>query len=179
MVTVVESQAYRILDIGPADWPRWNSQIMALEQECFEPARQGTEDHLLAVLAEDGALGAIAADEQQVVGFYLGAPLELFSEKEWVRQDPELGKRTTLYAADLIILPTWQGQGIGAALKAHQVQRARAAGYRFISGRYRVGLAEAMGRISRKLGASEVLYLRDSYPDDLDPRDAVYYRINL
>jgi predicted N-acetyltransferase YhbS len=153
----VKPKAYRILDIGPADWPRWSQQIMVIEHECFEPARRGTEAHLIDLLGEKGALGAIAVDREQVVGFCLGAPLEMFSDMEWVRQDPELGRRTTLYAADLIVAPARQGQGIGAALKGNQIECARAAGYRFISGRYRVGLAEAMGRISRRLGASEFI----------------------
>ncbi|MDA1316098.1 MAG: GNAT family N-acetyltransferase [Acidobacteria bacterium] len=152
---------------------------MAIEQECFEPARRETEEHLIAVLAEEGALGSVAVEEQQVAGFCLGGPLELFCEMEWVRQDAELGRRTTLYADDLIVSPARQGHGIGAALKAHQIERARASGYKFISGRYRVGLAEVMGRISRKLGASEIRYLRNSYQDDIEPRDAVYYRMNL
>jgi predicted N-acetyltransferase YhbS len=152
---------------------------MAIEEACFEPARRGTEAHLLDVLRETGSIGAIATEEDRVVGFCMGAPLEFFREMEWVKDDPEFGRRTTLYAADLIVSPDHQRQGIGAALKANQIDRARRAGHLYITGRYRVRLAEGMGRISRKWGAYEVQYLRDSYADDLEPRDAVYYRIDL
>ena len=152
---------------------------MAIEEECFEPARRGTADSLGAVLAEDRSIGAITLHGEHVVGFCLGGPLELFPEMVWAREDPEFGLETTLYAADLIVSPSRQGQGIGAAMKARQIERARSAGYKCVSGRYRVGLAEGMRRISSNLGAHQVQYLPDSYFDDLEPRDAVYYRIDL
>jgi len=167
------------LDIGLDDWPLWSEQIMVIEEACFEPARRGTADSLAAILGDGRSIGAVAAEGKQAVGFSLGGPLELFPEMEWVRDDPEFGRGTTLYAADLIVVPSRQGQGIGASLEVHQIERARVAGYRYIAGRYRVGLAEGMQSISRKLGARRVQYLRDSYSDDLQPRDAVYYRIDL
>ena len=179
VVAVVDLMAYRILDIGSYDWPLWSGQVMVIEEECFESARRGTADSLATILAEDRSIGAITLQGEHVVGFCLGGPLELFPEMEWAREDAEFGRETTLYAADLIVAPSRQGQGIGAALKTHQVERARSARYKYIAGRYRVGLAEGMGHISSKLGAYQVQYLRDSYADDLEPRDAVYYRIDL
>ncbi len=153
---------------------------MAIEEECFEPARRGTEAHLLDVLRADGSIGAVAVEEEErVVGFCMGGPPEFFPDMQWVRDDAEFGHRTTLYAADLIVSPGRQGQGIGSALKANQIERARRGGFKYITGRYRVGIAEGMGRISRKWGAYDLRYLRDSYADDLEPRDAVYYRIDL
>ena len=152
---------------------------MALEESCFEPARRDTPEQLAAMLAQPGAIASIAVDDDKTLGYCLGVPLEFFHSLPWVTEDPEFGHRTTVYAGGLAILPSHRGQGIGLALKSNQVERARATGYRYITGRYRVGLAEGMRRIASHFGAQQAQFLEGVYADDLNPKDGVYYRIDL
>lgn len=170
---------YEIRPISSDDWPRLGDQLMTIEEVCFEPARRDTPEQIAAMLAEPGAIGSIAVETDQVVGYCLGTPLEFFRSLPWVAEDPEFGCRTTLYAGGLAILPSHRGQGIGLTLKADQVDRARSAGYRYITGRYRVIIAEGMRRICAHFGAQQAQFLEGVYTDDLDPKDGVYYRINL
>ena len=170
---------YEVQPITSDDWPRIGDQVTAIEVECFEPARRDTPQQLAAMLAQPDAIASIAINDGKALGYCLGVPLEFFHALPWVAEDPEFGHRTTIYAGGLAVSPSHRSQGIGLALKADQVARARAAGYRYITGRYRVGLAEGMRRISAHFGAQQARFLRGVYPDDLDPKDGVYYRIDL
>lgn len=170
---------YQVQPIASDDWPRLGHQIMAIEEACFEPARRDTPEQMAAMLVEPGAIASIATENDQILGYCLGVPLEFFHSLPWVAEDPEFRRRTTLYAGGLAISPSHRGQGIDLALKTDQVNRARDAGYHYITGRYRVGLAEGMRRIAAHFGAQQAQFLKGVYTDDLDPKDGVYYRIDL
>lgn len=168
---------YRKLD--PGLWKRYRDQAIALEKSVYESARRDSVDRLDEIVLHARSVSVIALAGDAVAGFSLGAPLELFDDVNGVPTDPRFGRGDTLYAADTAVAPAHRRRGVARRLKQHQIETARAAGYAVIAGRVRVGLADAMWKLNRSLGARQVQYLANDYTDDLRPNDCIYYHIAL
>ncbi len=154
-------------------------EILDLEETGYEPTRRHTAEYLAYVLSRPGRLCFAAFHGERLTGFSLAAPLEFFPMKRGAQDDPGWGRRDTLFSADLVVAEGWRNSGVARALKHRQVEAARAAGYRRIAGRNRVGVADAMWRVNLSLGAYVVHHLRDEYVDDVGPADCLYYHIDL
>lgn len=146
---------------------------MAIEEAAYEPGRRDSEEYLrrgarhgLGLLACDAASGAI-------LGFCFGGPIEEYRDTPGPADDPRQGRRDTFFAADCTVDAPARGRGVGRLLKRAQAEWARARGYRFITGRNRLGRAGAMMTINRELGARPIrLIERDAGVDE-------YYEIDL
>jgi 4-aminobutyrate aminotransferase-like enzyme/predicted N-acetyltransferase YhbS len=161
-----------IREVEKDDW----AGIMALEQRAYEPARADSEEFLRA--AAQAGLGLVARDGEndELLGFAFGAPLEYFPEVSGPDGDKYRGVGNTLYAADLTVSETARGRGVGRSLKTRQVEWARAHGYAFVTGRTKVGAADEMAGLNRSLGAYTATILKQQYEGDAQ---AIYYRIPL
>lgn len=169
----------RIESLSFDDWPRYARQIMQLEEAAFEPGRRETEAYFQRLMADSRSLSLVMIEDDQLLGLCLGARLEMFPDLPWARDDPEWNRSTTMYAADLAVAARHRNRGIGWELKQRQVAGARKMGYRYITGRNRLGMAAAMLHMNQKLGAYERKHLKDSYTDELGAPDGIYYRIDL
>lgn len=150
--------------------------ILALEAKVYEPARRDSEAYLARAFAV-GGVAIVAEDEAgQLVGSCLAAPLELFADVPGCAADPELGKRSVLYAIATTVDPDFHGLGVGTRLKTAQIEAARAR-YQFVTGRNRVGSADPMTRLVRRLGGHVAQTLHHQYGDE--DASAIYYRIPL
>ena len=155
------------------------AEIDRIEEASYEPSRRDALDLLARLAAEPRGACHLALVAGRVAGFVLGAPLERFGHVAGVERDNTLGQGLTLYVVDLTVAAEHRGRGIARALKMAQLDTARTLGYRWVSGRNRVGLADAMWRLNVSLGARELYRIDDAYPDGPPPRQAIYYQITL
>jgi acyl-CoA reductase-like NAD-dependent aldehyde dehydrogenase/4-aminobutyrate aminotransferase-like enzyme len=161
-------------------------QILALEARVYEPARRDPEARLALGFDDPDGVAIVAFERrddgtEELVGSAIGIPLEHVPEMEGPDRDPHRGSRDTMYVVALTLDPRTQGSGLGFRLKQAQMRAARAKRnvdgsprYRWMVGRNRVGLADAMSRINDRLGAYTVLRLDKQYEDESGV--ARYYR---
>ncbi len=152
---------------------------MDIEEASYEPSRRDSREFLEAIVEDPRGVSLVALAGREVAGFCFGGPLEAFAEVRGTQTDPNWGAGNTLYSADVTVAALYRGHGVARQIKAAQIERARALGYRYLAGRNRVGLAERMWRINRAFGAYQIQFLRNSYSDGLEPRDCIYYHIDL
>jgi RHH-type proline utilization regulon transcriptional repressor/proline dehydrogenase/delta 1-pyrroline-5-carboxylate dehydrogenase len=174
----------RLRRVGVAEVEDTLPRLLELEARVYEPARQdppdrlrlGFEDpHGIAILAElrDG-------EAWKLVGYSIAAPLERVPDVAGPDRDPARGRGDTLYSVALTVDPAMQGAGIGRRLKREQLAIARTISrddgtprYRWVTGRNRVGHADAMTRLNDSFGAFTALVLDKQYGEDAQAR---YYR---
>ncbi|MDH3379268.1 MAG: hypothetical protein OEQ39_20270 [Gammaproteobacteria bacterium] len=177
--TLRSGQEMMIVLLDAERWEEHASAIMAIEAESYEPGRRDSFTFLDRVVQMPRNASLLAIVDRSIAGFCFGGPLEEFAETGGVRSDPHWGRNDALYAADLTVAAPYRGQGVAQALKRAQIERTVALGFRVYAGRNRVGLADAMWHINRAAGAREVQRITDAYSDDLGPRSAIYYHIDL
>ena len=139
----------RIQSLSADNWLTWRSQILQLETQVYEPSRRDTVETLESIVFDSQGVSFIAIENDRVVGFCLGAPLERFSRIRGPAEDPFFNSRSTLYAADTCVSPHDQGKGIGRALKIQQLIRAKEQGYQRVTGRNRALYAGSMWRLNQ------------------------------
>jgi len=178
----------RVRQLDSDDKDLYLARIIELEDKCYEEALRDPPEKLalafddpygIAIVAEVASVGG-----WQLVGHALGAPLERFADLGGPAQDVFLGRGNTLYALAVTVAHERRGSGLGHLLKSTQLRAAReftradgAQRYAFVSGRNRLGHADAMLEINRSLGAHVVASLENQYPPLA--HTAVYYRIPL
>jgi GNAT superfamily N-acetyltransferase len=170
---------YTIAILTPSMWKQYHSDIMRLEEEVYEPARRESSEILERLATDPLGLSFLATVDEQIAGFCFAGPLEWFANVKGVTSDAEWHHNNTLYSADVTVASHFRGMGLGRLLKLHQVGEARRRGYRFIAGRNRLVIADAMIRVNVSLGAEIVCYIRDTYRDGITPDACMYYHIDL
>jgi len=143
----------------------WTIQIienMSGMQQAVELQRQVWQDsetdiipaHLMNSAVHSGGLVIGAFVEQELVGFVFGFP-GFYSTPD--------GPRLKHYSSALGILPRWQDQGIGFALKRAQWQMVRHQGIDRITWTFDPLLSRNAWLNITRLGAVSDTYLRDFY----------------
>ena len=169
----------RLEALRPDNLQIYANDICALEGEVYEPARRLSRAEMLRIGLDPHGLAVVALAAGDLAGFAFAGPLEWFGDVPGTLQDPEWGRGTALYSADVTVSPNFQRAGIGRRLKLWQIDNARAAGYRYIVGRNRMVLAQAMIALNASLGAQACCYLSNTYRDGIDPDVSMYYKIPL
>ena len=166
-------------------------QILALEERVYEPARRDPEARLAMGFTHAGGVGIVAFERdahgvEHLIGSAIACPLEDVSEMQGPDRDPHRGRGDSAYTVALTIDPRahglrLNGLGLGTRLKEALLRETReeknADGtprYRWMVGRNRVGLADAMSRINDRLGAYTVFRLDKQYEGGVGV--ARYYR---
>jgi GNAT superfamily N-acetyltransferase len=168
-----------VIRLDAGNWARQRDAIVRIEAMSYEPARRDSPETLEALAHDPRGACYVATVAGAVIGFCLGGPLESFADVGGVTADPAYGLGVALYAADLTVTHAHRGRRIARTLKHAQLDLARELGYRVVAGRNRVGLADAMWRLNVSLGAREIARIVDAYPDGPEPREALYYHIEL
>ena len=179
---MTESQAQvplQLVPIGTDNWQIYANDVCALENDIYEPARRLSRDEMARIALDPHGLAAVALAAGGLVGFAFAGPLEWFADVPGTLEDPEWGRGTALYSADVTVSPILRRAGVGRRLKVWQMDNARAAGYRCIVGRNRMVLADAMIALNASLGAQACCYLSNTYRDGIDPDVSMYYKIPL
>jgi 4-aminobutyrate aminotransferase-like enzyme len=180
----------RVRRVSLAEFDRITHATEALEADAYEPARRDTLGYLRSVAAGDGGIFLVAEEpnptggDEILVGIAAAGPLERWWMLDGPRQDPNRGRENTLYSADITVSRNARARGVGYRLRVQQLREALAERwpdgtprYAFITGRNRVGKAEAMWELNQKVGAYTVAIYAKQYgeADGL----ARYYRIPL
>ena len=168
----LNTRRFDIREITERDW----IEVMALEQQAYEPERADSEEFLRATAAAGVGLVARDSTTDELLGFMFGAPLEHYGDVSGPDGDRFRGSGNTLYAADLTVSESARERGVGRALKTRQVEWARTHGYQFVAGRTRINAAEEMAALNRSLGAYTATILERQYGGE---GRAEYYRIPL
>jgi hypothetical protein len=175
----------RVRVVSPEDADALLDELVALEERVYEPARRDPREKL-ALAFHDPAGVAVVAERKEdgvwkVVGGALAAPLERIHGVAGCDDDPLRADQVSLYSIGTTLDPACRGLGLGERMKAAVVEGAAAVRRRdgrprfhWICGRMRVGATDAMARINRRLGASEVRRLRGQYEGGAE---ASYYRL--
>lgn len=163
---------YEIREVRDDDWP----QIMKIEFEVYEPARADTQEYLSGAATAGVGLVAVDRESHELLGFCMGGKLEHFSYVLGVDRDENLDKGNTFHSADVTVSPRARGRGIGRGLKHRQVEWAAANGFKFMTGRNRVGHTTEMVSLNRSFGSYLLYRLKGVYSDG---GDTDYYRIPL
>ena len=174
----------RIRRIDLATFDAMSEAVMTLEQDVYEPARQDDLQTLRAIAAHPEGIVLLAESIEGLVGMAFASPLEAWSHVEGPNRDPHLGLEDTLYSADITVTLTVRGQGIGHRLRGaiiHEALKAKRPDgtprYGYVSGRNRVGNANAMWAINQRWGAYLVEEMNGQYGEQ-DGRSR-YYRLPL
>lgn len=165
--------------IGTDNWQIYAGDICALESHVYEPARRLSRDEMARIALDSHGLAVVALAEGNLAGFAFAGPLEWFGDVAGTLQDPEWGRGTALYSADVTVSPILRRAGVGRRLKIWQIDSASSAGYRYIVGRNRMVLADAMIALNASLGAEACCYLSNTYRDGIEPDVSMYYKISL
>lgn len=173
----------RIRRVDLETFDQLTPQILTLEENTYEPARQDEISTLRKIAAHPEGIVCVAENTDGLVGMAFASPLEEWSHIEGPNRDTHLGQLDTLYSADITVDLTVRGQGIGHRLRKsviHQGLLARRDDgrprYYFITGRNRVGNANAMWMVNQRWGAYLVEELSGQYGEDGHSR---YYRVPL
>lgn len=166
------ARRFDIREVGEDDW----AEVMALEQATYEEERSDSEEFLRKT-AEVG-VGLVARDSEndELLGFVFAGPIEHFFDVAGPDRDPLRGQGVVLYAADLTVAESARGRGVGRSLKTAQIEWARRHGYRFVSGRNKIGATDEMSGLNRSLGSYTAMVLDQQYDGN---SQAEYYRIPL
>ncbi|EDM81823.1 L-lysine aminotransferase [Plesiocystis pacifica SIR-1] len=160
-----------IREVREGDW----AEIMALEQQTYEPARADSEAYLRKTAHHGVGLVARDGRTDALLGFAFAASLEHYGHLDGPKDDPWRGTGRVLYSADICVAEAARGRGMGRALKVAQIEWARAHDFAFITGRNRVGATDEMAALNRSVGA----YTVTVYDGQYDGGQAEYYRIPL
>jgi len=179
VVSKIPESTFHLALLTPTLWVDVRLLVAEIESSAYELGRRDSIEELERVVAHPRGISVVARDGTHVAGFCLGAPLESFPAVSGTRGDLNWGRQNTLYAADTAVAGAYRGRGLARLLKQRQLNEAREAGYSFVVGRVRVGLADAMWKINRELGAVQVQYLPNDYGDGIVPDACIYYRISL
>ena len=174
----------RIKRVDLEEFERYADRIRQLEEEAYEPARCDDVATLRAIAAHPDGVACVAEDLEGLVGVCFASPLEEWEHITGPCEDPNRGLHNTLYSADITIDARGRGLGLGHRLRGAVVREALrmrrpdgAPRYAFITGRNRVGEANAMWAINQRWGA----YVVHTYDDQYDEvgAQARYYRVPL
>ena len=174
----------RVRRITIAELDDLHETVVELEYASYEAARRDPLAYLRIVAKSEHGIFLLAEDPDGAVGMSFAAPLELWWGVDGPRQDPHFGRNNTLYSADITVAHRARGRGIGQRLRARQNREALAARrkdglprFAFITGRNRLGEADQMWEINRRLGAYTAAVYHGQYGED--GARARYYRLPL
>jgi len=165
--------------LDAAGYPRYAEGVARIAQASGLEMSRASATRILCTVEHRRGVCFVALIRGEVAGYCLGAPLELFAHLRGVRDDPRFGRGDVLFAAALAVDERFRGHGLGRRLKRTQITCARRMGYDWVAGRDRHGDDEPAWRLNQALGATELAVVRDAFDDGSEPRDGIYYHIDL
>ena len=181
---VADRIGIRIRRVSLAEFDSMADQVRALEENSYEPARRDEFETLRGIAIHPEGIAIFAEDPEGLVGMSFASPLEEWPHIQGPDEDALFNQKNTLYGADTSVDIRGRGHGVGQRLRAELIKIALKARrpdgksrYSFISGRNRVGGANAMWAINQRWGAYLVKMYGHQYGED--EGQSRYYRLPL
>ncbi|CBW26688.1 putative aminotransferase [Halobacteriovorax marinus SJ] len=170
-----KSTGHKIIRIDKENFSKWKDKIHQMQLDIYEPTRQTEiEKFEYCATSEKGqAVGIIQGDKLLAMSF--SSPLSLNPFERGVRNDPDFNNPNALYMVDSTVGKELQGKGVGRFVKYALSAFALNDGIELINGRNRDRMAASMLSINLSLGAHEIMYMREDYPDFEKYRNVLYY----
>ena len=166
---------FEIVFLDQKTYPTHRDQILRLQADVYEPARQSTAAEFDQLFESGRPLSILLMVDQQIVAMAFAGPLQLFHHQRGVDDDAYRDDPTVAYVLDLTIAETYRGS-LGRLMKQAITMLAQTAGMTAIHGRNRDRMAAGMWAINLSLGSYATQYLVNDYPDQKPFRDCIYYR---
>jgi acetylornithine/succinyldiaminopimelate/putrescine aminotransferase/GNAT superfamily N-acetyltransferase len=164
-----------LIEIDDNKFSKYKDQIINIQKQIYEPARQTSITKFEEVSANINGLALGLIKDGELLAMAFCSPLKSNPLERGVRLDPNFEDETCLYMLDTTVTDELQGQGVGRNLKYALTLLAKASGIKRIQGRNRDRMAASMLNINLSLGSIEQLYIKEDYPDFETYRDVLYY----
>ncbi len=157
----------------------FKDKIIELEKNTYEPTRQTHIDVFLTCINDNKSVCLAIESDNELIGIAFAAPMKNFPLERGLRRSPNFKELSSLYIIDTTINKNYQGRGFGKNLKYALYTYALLNGHLNIQGRNRDILASQMLNINISLGAFELFYIEEDYPDFEENRNVYFYNIDL
>ncbi len=170
-----KTSGYNLIQIDKDNFSQWKDEVHQMQLNIYEPTRQtDIEEFEQCALDEKGVAVAVVEDKK-LLAMSFSSPLKLNPLQRGVRNDPDFENPNALYMVDSTVGKELQGKGVGRYLKYALTAIAMIDGIERINGRNRDRMAASMLNINLSLGAHEIMYMTEDYPDFEKYRDVLYY----
>ena len=130
-----------ILKIGRDDI----SQLIEVSEELvkkFGPMARLTKSNITKYF-NDQTLPFVARQNQKIIGYIIGVPLEYFKNESWAHFDVNLGKQNTIYTYAFVIFSKYHKKGgYAKTLKRVYINSARKQSFSYVTGHTELGIAK-------------------------------------
>jgi len=171
--------SYQLLEITNKNFSQYSGQISQLEKLVYEPVRQTPIEMFETAVKDKSSVCLGVLSQNQLVAISFSAPLINFPSEKGVRRDPDFNNPDAFYMLDTTVASQHQSHGLGKKLKYLVGLKAMLQGAQQLNGRNRCLLAAGMWNINLAMGAHEIDYIREDYPDNEKSRDVIYYSTPL
>jgi acetylornithine/succinyldiaminopimelate/putrescine aminotransferase len=164
-----------LIRLTAENFERYRGAILDIQRLNYEPTRQTSIDKFDETARSPKGIALGFVKKGKLEGIVFAAPLKHFELERGVRNDPYYHDDSVLYMLDTTINEDYRGEGLGRFLKYALTTMAMVQGVRRLHGRNRDRLASSMMAINLSLGAYELQYIPEDYPDFEEFRDVFYY----
>lgn len=164
-----------LIRITAENFERYRGAILDIQRQNYEPSRQTSIDKFDEAARSPKGIALGFLKKGKLEGIVFAAPLKHFELERGVRNDPYYHDDSVLYMLDTTINEDFRGEGLGRFMKYALTTLAMVQGVRRLNGRNRDRLAASMMAINFSLGAYELQYIPEDYPDFEEFRDVFYY----
>ena len=134
-----------ILDIGANDYPGL-IEISKYLARTFGNQALLTK-HNIPKYFNKNTLPFIARYNNEIIGYIIGVPIEIFKQESWAQYDYNMGKNNTLYTYSFVIKKQYQGRGgYAKTLKRIYLNWAKKKNYKYITGHVKQGVAKQFSK---------------------------------
>ncbi len=174
-----ESTGHDLVAVNSDNFETYRARIENLQTQTYEPARQTPIEKFEKVAADPFGLALAVEQDNNLVAIVFASPLKRHPLDRGLRIDPFFEDEKSIYVIDTTVADGHQGEGLGRFMKYALTAWAKALDFNRIQGRNRDRMAASMLSINLSLGAYELNYLKEDYPDFERYRDVVYYSCPL
>lgn len=168
-----------LIQITGQNFEQYRGAIQDIQRKNYEPVRQTSIDKFYDAAKSPKGIALGLMKRGVLEGIVFAAPLKHFELERGVRNDPYYHDDSVLYMLDTTVNESLRGLGLGRYLKYALAAYAMTQGVRRLHGRNRDRLAASMMAINLSLGAYELQYIPEDYPDYEEFRDVFYYTAPL
>ncbi|OUR94857.1 hypothetical protein A9Q84_17265 [Halobacteriovorax marinus] len=161
--------------IDQNNFKEWQEQIEQMQKTIYEPTRQTEIEKFEESALNTNSVAIGVREGNKLVAMAFSSPLYLNPLERGVRNDPHFENEKAMYMIDSTVSSSLQGKGLGKTIKYALTALSMVQGVERIHGRNRDRLAASMLNINLSLGAYELMYMKEDYPDFESYRDVFYY----